>query len=460
VDKIGVLGGTFDPVHIGHLMLAEHAAEAFNLARVLFLPSGLPPHKDAGKITSAAHRAEMVRLAICGNDNFEVSNAECDNPGVSYTYSTLETLRLLYGESSELYYIIGADVLNYITKFRNYRRVFNSCTLIASTRPGDDHKRTEALAGKLAEAYNARIELLKFPEIAISSSYIRARIAGGGDVRYMLPDPVIEYIIRNGLYRTVEETALPGYWESIPEPEPEIEREPVLETDRMPEFAQFRSKTMGNARVEEKDKCEITGNELIDVIRIKNIAKSMLSPDRFKHTLGVMETAVALAARFGADQYEAAAAGLLHDCMREAPVEELLAICESGGIMIDARDLKTAAILHAPAGSIMAKRILGTAGIDISEAIAGHTTGRAGMGLLAKILFAADAVEPGRDYDTALIARSMLGGAGGDENDLRKLDATVLFLLEKQMEHIAATGRALHQDTVLARDWMVQYIFK
>ena len=432
MEKIGVIGGTFDPVHIGHLMLADQAASYCNLTKILFVPSGLPPHKDKTKITAAAHRIEMVRLAIGTDDLYGVSTIECDNYGVSYTYITLEKFRGIYGRDAELYYIIGSDVLKYITKFRNCRQIFDSCILLAATRPGFDQKATESLAGELVDAYGARIEIFNFPEIGISSSLLRSKIAGGESVRYMLPDSVIEYIKRNGLYAVGEETVLPGYWESIPEP---VEPAP--------------------------QSCDGGGrDDHTRIGRIKRIVASRLSINRFRHTLRVMETAGRLADLLGADREKAVAAGLLHDCMREVPFEELINICESGGLRVTEEDRLVPVVLHAPAASIEAGKLLGGVGADITEAIACHTTGRDGMGLLAKILFVADAIEPERDYEAARVARLMLDADHANAIDEAQLNAAVLFLLEKQIEHIKENGRVIHPDTLRARNWLYGNVAK
>ena len=421
--KIGIIGGTFDPVHIGHLMLAEQAASYFDLSKVIFVPTGLPPHKDRTRITPATHRIEMVRLAIGGNDKYEISGIECDGAGVSYTYITLGTLHEIYGRDAELYYIVGSDVLQYISKFRNSEQVFESCILLATTRPGPDHKTAESLAGDLIATYGARIMLFDFPEIGISSSLLRSKIAAGESVRYMSPDSVIDYIKRNGLYTVGGETALSGYWESIPEPAESL-----------------RESGGGQAR--------------IDIMRLKRMMVTRLSINRFRHTLGVMETASRLADMIGADREKAVVAGLLHDCMREVPLEELISVCESNDISVTEMDRLAPVILHAPAAAVEADRLLGGADSEITEAIACHTTGRAGMGVLAKVLFVADAIEPGRDYEAAREARAMLDAADGAFIDEARLDGVVLFLLEKQIEHLKKNNRAIHPDTFQAKNWL------
>ena len=454
MHKIGVLGGTFDPVHIGHLILAEQAVATFGLSKVLFVPSGRPPHKDVSKITPLPHRLEMLRLAIEGNDMFEISEIECSGAEINYTYITLEKLNGIYGCETELYYIIGADVLHYITKFKNFTRVFASCAIIASTRPGEYMKRIEHIAGELVRMYNARILLMKFPEIAISSSMIRDKIAGGESARYMLPDPVPGYIAKNGLYDNIEDTAIPGYWESIPDPA-------IINSKKQPCNASCQPcgpldaaalACGGHSGIELRRGLDNSQG----VAAIKRLMSERLGKSRYRHTIGVMEAAVGLAGSLGADRDMAAIAALLHDCMREAPLDEQIAACESGGILITDHELNAPLVIHAPAGSVEARRLVSSdnaAMADITEAVAFHTTGCEGMGLLAKIIFVADAIEPGREYEAARKARAILGRG---EIGMELLDAAVLYLLEEQIEHIGSSGRALHPDTVMARDWLAK----
>ena len=440
MDKIGIMGGTFDPIHIGHLMLADQTAKVLGFAKVLFIPTGRPPHKDARKISPAAQRIDMVKLAIEGNDLYEVHTAECDNPGVSYTYETLSALRAQYGPDVEFYYIIGSDVLPNITKFINFRQVLDSCVITVSSRPGADHDMTETMADDIIRLHGARIRLVDFPEIAISSSMLRGKIAAGESVRYMLPDAVIEYIKANGLYKEGGDTVLPGYWESIPQPAGHKEIVDSVAT----------ANASGN---------ETVASILTNAAQYKHLQpaiKKRLSNKRYEHTLGVASTARKLAETFGADPEKAALAGLLHDCMRDFPPDELIRWCESNNIELTDFERLTPILLHSRAGATEAAALLGRTDHEIEEAIACHTTGRENMGLLAKIIFVADGIEPGRDYDAAVRAREMLREKTKNGAAIRVLDKVILYLLENQIIHIVETGRSLHPDTVNARNWLLR----
>ena len=198
--KIGVLGGTFDPIHVGHLMLADQAIHQEALSKVLFVPSYRPPHKAEEDISTIADRIEMIKLAIEGNGQFELSTVEQHIPGKGYTYKTLEALRREYGPETEIYFVVGSDVLKDLENFKNAKIVFESCSFIAAIRPGDDEAYIAALADSLSRNYHVTIRLMHFFEIGISSSLIRDKIAAGGSVRYLLPDSVIGYIERNKLF--------------------------------------------------------------------------------------------------------------------------------------------------------------------------------------------------------------------------------------------------------------------
>jgi predicted HD superfamily hydrolase involved in NAD metabolism len=175
-----------------------------------------------------------------------------------------------------------------------------------------------------------------------------------------------------------------------------------------------------------------------------------------------MAAARALALKLGADPYRAAIAGLLHDCMREELPEKLISICEENNMPITDMERRVPIILHAWAGAAEARKLLGYEDREIEEAIACHTTGRENMGLLAKIIFVADAIEPERNYEAAKEARLMLKmrKKPNSDADIQVLDKTILFLLDSQIKHIVETSRTLHPDSVSTRNWMIREIAK
>lgn len=199
--RIGVMGGTFDPIHYGHLVAAAEAAEEFRLEQVVFVPAGQPPHKRPETVTDARHRFLMTVLATVANDVFVVSRVDIDRPGPSYTVDTLTELQRLYGPETELYFITGADAMSQILQWKDGESLFEMCHFIAATRPGYSLMTFKKALGPVAQKFKDRIHPLQVPALAISSSDIRHRIRQGRSARYLLPDPVWHYITKNGLYR-------------------------------------------------------------------------------------------------------------------------------------------------------------------------------------------------------------------------------------------------------------------
>lgn len=193
---MGILGGTFDPVHTGHLLLAERALEGLSLDEVLFVPAGEPWRKGHHTIAAAEHRLAMLRLAIAANDGFGISDIELRRPGPTYTADTLEQLA---GErlDDEFYFIVGADALADLPNWHDPERIFLHATLAVAPRGGE-----EANAGALSPVGGERrIERFSMPWSEISSTEIRARVAAGRSIRYLVPDGVRAYIGAEGLYR-------------------------------------------------------------------------------------------------------------------------------------------------------------------------------------------------------------------------------------------------------------------
>jgi nicotinate-nucleotide adenylyltransferase len=198
--RIGVFGGTFDPPHYGHLAAAEEAGDRLELARVLFVPTGLPPHKPQAPITPAPLRVRMVELAIADNPRFALSRADVDRPGPSYTADLLAVLRAELGAATKLYFICGMDMLASLPTWHAPERVLAQCYLVAVTRPGTPPVDLAALERALPAA-RGRVTVLPAPGLDISGRELRARIAQGRTVRYLVPPAVAEFIAARGLYR-------------------------------------------------------------------------------------------------------------------------------------------------------------------------------------------------------------------------------------------------------------------
>ena len=199
--NIGVLGGTFDPIHNGHLLLAEEVSTSLDLAETLFMPAGRPWLKIDNPISSTEHRVEMVRLAIAGKPVFKLEAIEIGRPVLSYTVDTIAELRARFGIGDELFFILGADNLIELPMWREPARLITLCRLVVVPRPDyslPDLKSLEALIPGLSQ----RVMLMDKPEIDISASGIRARVARGLSIRQFVPEPVEDYIRQHKLYLT------------------------------------------------------------------------------------------------------------------------------------------------------------------------------------------------------------------------------------------------------------------
>jgi len=194
---VGLMGGTFDPIHYGHLLAAEEARQRFHLERVIFVPNGQPPHKKDYQVTPAERRYEMALLATASNPHFEVSRLELDRPGPSYSVDTVAVFRRQLGPEVRLYFITGADAILEILTWRNPEGLAAECEFIAVTRPGYDLARLEQAVPRLAAA---RVHALRAPGVDISSTEMRRRAAAGESLRYLTPSGVVRYIESYRLY--------------------------------------------------------------------------------------------------------------------------------------------------------------------------------------------------------------------------------------------------------------------
>ena len=194
--NLGVMGGTFDPIHLGHLAVAEEAREVLRLERILFVPAGQPPHKPADEVTSVEHRLAMVELAIADNPAFELSRIEVDRPGPSYTVDTLEALA---AGGDQITVILSAETFAELPTWHEPWRLFDAARVAVAPRwgyPAPD-------PGWLAVAFPGRedrVSYLEGPRLGVSSTALRARVAAGRSIRYLVPQPVAAYIAANNLY--------------------------------------------------------------------------------------------------------------------------------------------------------------------------------------------------------------------------------------------------------------------
>ena len=334
--RLGIMGGTFNPIHNGHLMSARIASEALKLDEVLFLPDGEPPHKTAQSLASGVSRYNMTALALWGEKNFTYSDMEIRRTGTTYTIDTLIELTRARPDA-ELYYIVGADALFQIESWRQPQDIARHCRLIAIPRPDseEDAAVLKRQAAHLHESLGFEVFIAPESGPAISSTEVRACAARGGSLVEFVPQPVADYIAQHGLYG-----------------------------------APLHQMT-----------CQLS---------------KTLSPHRLSHTLSVAEMAVTLAARFGENPCQAHLAGMLHDCAKGLDAPTLLRLIRSGGISADDVELSMPALLHAPAGAALAREQYHVNDAAVLSAIRWHTTGRKNMTKLEKIVYLADMIEPER----------------------------------------------------------------
>ena len=201
--RVGVLGGTFDPIHIGHLILAEEARDQLNLDFVYFVPAGNPPHKQGRRLAPVEARVRMTELAIAGNEAFRVSRVDADRAGPHYTIAMVQIIQGQLPPGSELFFLMGFDSLAELPTWHEPARLIAACHLVALTRPG-----IEVDWGKLETTLpgiRQGVILLDMPELEISSHQLQQRIREGRSIRYLAPDKVVKYIQAQRLYEAIDD---------------------------------------------------------------------------------------------------------------------------------------------------------------------------------------------------------------------------------------------------------------
>lgn len=334
---IGVLGGSFNPPHLGHLVIASDACAHLDLEQVVFVPAAAPPHKEIADDVPAGVRLEMTRLAIDGDERFSVSAAEIDL-GLRFTSDTLAELQRVHAGRT-LAFIAGSDTLLQFETWHEPAEILERALLVVAPRPGDDPGAVERAAARWGAG---RVAVLPSVTIGVSSSMIRARVRAGWPIRYLVPLPVERFIADRGLYRPA-------------------------------------------ALMSERQRAD------------RLLVERALSPELEAHCRGTALQAELLARRWGAAPDEAAIAGLLHDLCRELTAQEVLDLARKHGLEVDEIEEKyVVQLLHAR----VAAAEVAAAGFSapVAEAIRRHTLGGPGLSVLDACLFVADATEPSRTW--------------------------------------------------------------
>jgi nicotinate-nucleotide adenylyltransferase len=201
--RVGLLGGTFDPIHVGHLIVARAVRERFELDPMVVIPSARPPHKLLPDLTGAPHRLAMARLAVADEPGLEVSHCEMRRDGPSYTIDTVAEFREAWGPDAEIVWVIGADTLGELVSWHRVGELVDACRIVVAARPGWETQDLSALRSRLSAEQIARLQdnVVETPRIDVSATDIRRRIAEGRSIRWLVPESVQTYIEQHGLYR-------------------------------------------------------------------------------------------------------------------------------------------------------------------------------------------------------------------------------------------------------------------
>ena len=203
-QRIGIFGGSFNPIHNGHLALGKAVCDQLALDQLVFMPAGYPPHKPHGNLAPGVHRHAMLKLAVEQDPRFTVSTQELETQGTTYTVNTLKALRSMLDEPYELFFVMGADSLVDLVNWRAFNELVTLCTFVAAARPGIPREAMLSQKKFLEESHHAKIEIVEMTLMDISSSEIRRRVACREDIVNMVPEAVLSYIVRNGLYGGIE----------------------------------------------------------------------------------------------------------------------------------------------------------------------------------------------------------------------------------------------------------------
>ena len=390
MERIGIYGGTFNPPHIGHIRAAEQAIETLELDRLLVIPDRIAPHKQIPSGTATPEqRLEMVRIAA-RHPKMEVSDIELKREGPSYSYITVEQIRAAYPDA-KLYLLMGTDMFLSFLSWKNPERILAHASLAVLYRgeKGELERIDAQMETIRAMGYEA--VTVKNDVVNISSTQMR-RLLAFRCAGEFLPEGVLEYIRENRLY----DTRAP--WKNLP------------------------------------------------MEQLEKVVVSLLAPGRVAHVLGCRDTAVELAKRWGADETDAARAGILHDITKAIDGPLQLTLCDAYGKILSDFSRRYPKTLHALTGSLVAERIFGE-NEEVVSAICHHTTGKADMTLLQKIVYVADYMEPNRDFPGVEKLRELA---------FTDIDAALKLGLEMTLEHLKRQGAEVSPESREALAWLNQ----
>ncbi|MBQ7566875.1 MAG: nicotinate (nicotinamide) nucleotide adenylyltransferase [Oscillospiraceae bacterium] len=392
--KIGIYGGSFNPVHNGHVLAATEFVRLLELDELLLIPAAVPPHKELATGSPGPDaRIEMLRLAASELPKVTIRDLELKREGKSYTIDTVLSLRA-ERQNDSFYLLMGTDMFLSFEEWRRFDELFGLVTICVMQRENqseNDRTAVQRAAERYRETYGAEIVLLDNRFIEMSSTTVRRMLTLGCAEAY-LPQKVLTYICQNGLYG------------------------------------------VGKNR------------KLLPLDLLTADALTLYDKKRVPHALGCRDCAAELAALYGADKELAARAGILHDITKALGAKEQLRLCEKYDIMTGEYSGTQTKLLHGKTAAAAAKAIYGECDA-VCESISWHTTGKADMTALEKIIYIADYIEPNRDFEGVGTLRELA---------YKDLDAAVLLGMDITIRYLRETGRPLNRYTVEARDFLIQ----
>ncbi len=375
--SIGIFGGTFDPVHVGHLALAQSAMREVLLDKVVFVPNWIQPFKTGQAVTPGEDRLAMLEKALGPYPNMVIDEVELSHEKVSYTIDTMDYFRNA-NPNEDLYFLMGADAFFRIEEWKNASRLLREYGFVIGSRPGYEDHQLLVLIKEIQNKYGTRILMLENPLFDVSSTRLRGMAEKGEPLIGLVPRSVAEYIQENKVYN------------------PEKREEEALE--------------------------------------------GIVGPRR-DHILGVVETAMELAQRYGADIYKARTAALYHDYCKDLDNETTNQYIEE--YHLESKYKNQPQLSHGRIAAERVKREQGIVDEEVLDAIRYHTTGRKGMTLLEKIVYLSDTIEPTRDYPGVEKLRALAWV---------NIDEAVIMAMDQTISHVNQKGMELDIDTVEARD--------
>ncbi|PKM71962.1 MAG: nicotinate (nicotinamide) nucleotide adenylyltransferase [Firmicutes bacterium HGW-Firmicutes-16] len=385
--RIAVFGGSFNPPHSGHVEAAKTAARELHADKLIIIPAARPPHKEQETGSPYAfERLELARLAFGGLSDTELSDIEISRGGVSYTVETLEELKKLHPDD-ELVLLMGTDMLISFENWKDFMRIFELSSLAAFPRKHDEIPDIRRFRELYSEKYGASVYEIGLVPTEVTSTELRSMLKNR-EGNNLLPDAVYREIIKKRYYGA------------------------------KPNFAWLRE------------------NSFI-----------YLDEKRVPHVKGCEQEAVRLAEKWGADKDLAAEAGILHDITKKLNGSEQLILCEEYGIITDVDEKQNSKLLHAKTGAAFARDKFGI-NDEVYSAILWHTTGRADMTLLEKIIYIADYIEPTRDFEGVDELRSLA---------YEDLDSAVLKGLQMSLEELEHKNSLPHANSIKALSWFREH---